>query len=350
MRRNFPALALGLALLPSVAWTQDRAERGLSFPGFNAFQLNGSILGGGAHSHFAVLVAGSGPTDRDWSNPLIPKASHAGRDFARWLQSRGIGSLRYDKRFIGSRDASLDISLDAQVGDIRAALLAARKLPEAKGRKLLLIGHSEGALLSLLAAQDADALLLLGLPGQSLRRQILDQVRAQFDQGGLAPEVTRRNLDYLASGLERLAAGEEVPAAGEGVLPALVSLMKGLARPESLGFFRATMDLDPWRLAARLAMPHAAAWGDRDVQTWKPVVPATFKGAVIDLPGANHLLKREVRPAAELSGANASSAYGDDTPMVDLAPLAEWLHQLAGIPGSGGKPEPGAALAGTVPK
>ena len=72
-----------------------------------------------------MVVAGSGPTDRNWSNPLLP-ASYGGRDFAGWLQKQGIGSLRYDKRFIGSKDPALDISLDAQVGDIRGALAAAR--------------------------------------------------------------------------------------------------------------------------------------------------------------------------------------------------------------------------------
>jgi len=91
--------------------------------------------------------------------------SHGGRDVAAWLQAQGIGSLRYDKRFIGSKDPKLDISLDAQVGDIKAAMAAARALPEAKGKKLLLVGHSEGALLSLLAAGEADAGDLVGRKG-----------------------------------------------------------------------------------------------------------------------------------------------------------------------------------------
>ena len=322
------ARLLPLLLLASLAALA--AERELSFPGFNAQPLKGSVLEGSKHPYFAVLVAGSGPTDRNWSNPLIGKPSHGGRDFALWLQAQGIGSLRYDKRFIGSKDPSLDISLDAQVGDIRAALQAARKLPEAKGRKLLLIGHSEGALLSLLAAQESDALLLLGLPGQSLHKQILEQVAGQFIQAGVPDEITKPNMDYLAESLDRVSAGQPIQAVGEGVLPAISNLVGLLSRPESLAFFRATMELDPWRLAARVAVPHAAVWGEKDVQCWKPIVPASFKGTVIDLPGANHLLKLEPRPRKELSGANAASAYGDDTPMADLGPIAAWLATLPG--------------------
>jgi hypothetical protein len=70
-------------------------------------------------------------------------------------------------------------------------------------------------------------------------------------------------------------------------------------------------------------------WGDRDIQTWKPdVPPAGFNGAVIQIPEANHLLKRETRSRTGLSGLEAATAYGDSTPLADLSPLAAWLKQL----------------------
>jgi hypothetical protein len=87
------ACSLSLPVLAQApATTIDRA---ITFPGFNAFPLKGSVKAGGAQPYFAVMVAGSGPTDRDWSNPLIPVPSHGGRDFATWLQGQGIGSLRW---------------------------------------------------------------------------------------------------------------------------------------------------------------------------------------------------------------------------------------------------------------
>ena len=108
------ALLLSFLLLPAhgqvLALTPDRT---VDFPGFNAFPLKGSVKAGGAHPYFAVMVAGSGPMDRDWSTPLIPLPSHGGRDLALWLQGQGVGSLRYDKRFIGAKDPTFDVSLDA---------------------------------------------------------------------------------------------------------------------------------------------------------------------------------------------------------------------------------------------
>jgi hypothetical protein len=48
-----------------------------------------------------VLVAGSGPTDRDWSSPLLPGTNGSGRPFAEAFARSGIASLRYDKRVSG---------------------------------------------------------------------------------------------------------------------------------------------------------------------------------------------------------------------------------------------------------
>ena len=322
-------LARGAAPAAAVAPKRDPQDRELGFPGFNAFPLKGSVRTGGAHPYFAVMVAGSGPTDRDWSNPLIGAASHGGRDFAAWLQGQGLGSLRYDKRFIGSRDAKLDISLDAQVGDIRAALAAARALPEAKGKKLLLVGHSEGSLLSLLAAADVDAVLLLALPGTSMGKLIVLQVKGQLD-GAAAPEdFKQQNLAYLEAVLESIRQDKDLPPAGEGTAQGIVNLAKSLARPETRGFVRATMDLDPWGAAQRLSVPCAVVWGDRDIQTWRPeVLPPDFKGTVLQIPEANHLLKRETRDKASLAGPAALTTYGDSTPLADLTPLAAWLKAL----------------------
>lgn len=322
--------ALPAAPAPAAA-PRPPEDREVAFPGFNGVALKGSVRAAQGHGHFAVLMAGSGPTDRDWSNPLIrdPRTgqripSHGGRDLAAWLAAQGLGSLRWDKRFIGAQDPKLDISLDAQVGDLKAALAFARTLPEAKGKKLLLVGHSEGALLSLLAAQGADALLLLGLPGQTMARTIEAQVRLQ-----LPPEQAPANLAYLASVFQAIREAKPQPAGSPEVFPGLIQLGRGLMQPESLPFVKATLDLDPWPLAARVALPLAAAWGDKDVQTPRPdAVPQGFPGTVIDLKDANHLLKREPRPRVDLSGLNAGEAYGDDTPLADLTPLAAWLKQL----------------------
>ncbi len=310
------------ALPPAQIQTAPAASRDLAFPGFNRFPLNGTVLAAEGLPWFAVLAADSGPLDRDWVNPMLPD-SHGGRTLAEWLRAQGVASLRFDKRIHGSRDANLDSSLDAQAGDLLAALAAARQLPEARDRKLLLVGHGEGALLSLLDARAADALLLLGMPPLSMAKSIAAQLRPQ-----LPPDTAGPNLRYLDQVFQAIRDRRPPPPAQPEVYPAMARLGGSLMAPETLDFVRATLDLDPWGLAARAVAPVALVWGDRDIQAWKPAIPSSFHGTVLEIPEANHLLKHETRPRIELNGASALSGYGDEVPLADLAPVAAWLKGL----------------------
>src|ERR1700683_1847311 len=53
---------------------------------------------GAGPSPGVVLVAGSGPTDRDWNSPLLPGANGSAKLIAEAFARAGIASLRYDKR------------------------------------------------------------------------------------------------------------------------------------------------------------------------------------------------------------------------------------------------------------
>jgi hypothetical protein len=307
---------------PAQVQTSPQA-REVAFPGFNQLPLKGTVLSAQGLPWFAVLVADSGPLDRDWVHPALP-GSHPGRTLAQWLADQGVGSLRFDKRLFGSRDSSLDTSLDAQAGDVGAALAAARDLPEAKGRKLLLVGHGEGALLALLEASKADALLLLAMPPQSMAHSLAAQIRTQLPPATAAP-----NMDFLEAVFQAIRNRRPCPAPGPEVYPALARLGSSLMAPETLDFVRATLDLDPWALASRAPGPVALVWGDRDVNAWKPAaVPPSFRGTVLEIPGANHLFKREDRPRQELDGGSALARYGDDVPLADLGPVSQWLRRL----------------------
>jgi hypothetical protein len=291
------------------------------FEGFNHLPLKGTVLAGEGPL-FAVLVADSGPLDRDWSEPRLP--STAGKALAEWLRAQGVGSLRFDKRISGSKDPRLNTSLDAQSGDVTAALAAARALPEARNRRLLLVGHGEGALLGLLSARSADALLLLAMPGQPMARTIADQVGLQ-----LPAEKAPPNLAYLQAAFQAIRDNRPAPVPGPDVLPPLARLAKALMAPETLGFVRDTLDLDPWVLASRAPVPVALAWGGKDIQTWKPArIPDGFHGTVLVIPEANHVFRQEPRPRAELDGASALEGYKDDRPLADLSPISDWLKTL----------------------
>ena len=75
-----------------------------------------------------VMVAGSGPTDRDWNTPLLPGSNGSARLLAEVLAAHGFVSLRYDKRAAGPHAAENfpalvgKISLQSHVDELASAV------------------------------------------------------------------------------------------------------------------------------------------------------------------------------------------------------------------------------------
>ena len=105
-----------------------------------------------------LLVAGSGPTDRNGNNP---GGGHndAHRKLAQALAQQGIASVRYDKRGIAASFAATpherDLSVERYVADVVAWVQQLRG--DKRFSQVILVGHSEGALIATLAANGSGA-------------------------------------------------------------------------------------------------------------------------------------------------------------------------------------------------
>jgi dienelactone hydrolase len=125
-----------------------------------------------------VLVSGSGPEDRDetiYGNKPF-------RDLAWGLASRGIAVLRYDKRTLvyGARIAAMAnfTVQDEFVDDAVAAVRLLARMPGIDHRHIYVLGHSEGAMMApLIAQQDRQiaGLMLMAGPTRPLVEVIVDQ-------------------------------------------------------------------------------------------------------------------------------------------------------------------------------
>ncbi|SOB86701.1 hypothetical protein SAMN06297144_1809 [Sphingomonas guangdongensis] len=231
-----------------------------------------------------VIIPGSGPTDRDGNSPLgITAGSY--RLLAEALAKRGATSIRIDKRgMFGSRAASADGNA-ATVADYAAdarvwAALAAKR---AGTRCAWLVGHSEGGLVALVAAQQARDLcgvVLLSAPG----RRIVDVMRDQF-------AANPANAPILSDATRMLDAVEKGGTVTD--LPPPLSTMFPLAVQSYLGRLNA---YDPAALARSAVVPIVVVQGDADLQV--PVADAQRlaganpKAQLVVVPGVNHVLKR----------------------------------------------------------
>lgn len=231
-----------------------------------------------------VLHAGSGPTDRDGNQ--VGMRNDSLKMLGRALAARGVAVLRVDKRGVGSsRQAAIreqDLRLDTFAADLAAWVRWLR----ADGRftKVGVIGHSEGALIALVAAAEAkpDAIVSLCGPGRRLSDVLREQLAAA-PRANLPPDLH----DASRMILSELECGATVPDP-----PVLLgSLFRPSVQPYLISSFRH----DPAKLAAAYPGPLLAVTGTTDIQV--PTADGDRLAAArpgirhISVAGMNHVLK-----------------------------------------------------------
>jgi uncharacterized protein len=203
-----------------------------------------------------LIIPGSGPTDRDGNNPLGVKAATY-RLLAEGLAERGIGTVRIDKRgMFASAAAVADgnaVTIDDYVADVGAWISVIRK--ETGVSCVWLLGHSEGGLVALAAAQklpDICGLVLVSAAGRPLGEVLRTQLRANPANAPVLPQAM--------AAIESLEAGKRVDVSG--MHPALMPLFA----PQVQGFLINMFSYDPAKLIAAVAKPVLIVQGRRDIQ------------------------------------------------------------------------------------
>ncbi|MGI3899581.1 MAG: alpha/beta hydrolase [Janthinobacterium lividum] len=191
-----------------------------------------------------LIVPGSGPTDRDGNSPLGIRASTY-RLVAKGLAARGIRSVCIDKRgLFGSARAISDanaVTIQDYAADIRTWAVTIRQ--ETGAPCVWVLGHSEGGLAALLAAQQPFGLcglLLVSTAGRPLGAVLREQIKATFSSAPL-----RERAETI---LARLEIGRR--STSEDISPPLLPLF----RPEVQSFLSSVLALDqswPRPIAAR---------------------------------------------------------------------------------------------------
>jgi pimeloyl-ACP methyl ester carboxylesterase len=252
----------------------------------------------------ALIIAGSGPTDRDGNSPLLAGKNNSLRYLAEGLAARGVASVRYDKRGIGASVftgfTEKDLKFTNYSDDAAAWIAQLRK--DARFNKVIVIGHSEGAMLGTIAAHqaNADGLILIAGAGRPIGEVLREQLRNN------APAL----VDVAEPVLKELEAGHTVAT----VPPALVSLFRPSIQPYMISW----LPLDPKTELARVKAPRLVVQGTTDVQASvadAQRLATADKSVQLELiDGMNHILKMASGTAAQ----QMASSYGD--PALPIAP------------------------------
>ncbi|HNW99389.1 MAG TPA: alpha/beta hydrolase [Bacteroidales bacterium] len=103
-----------------------------------------------------LIIAGSGPTDRNGNSPLLGVNTNSYKLIAEKLQKNGIASVRFDKRGIGeSKDTTFkekNMRFENYIDDVKAWIEFLSK--DNRFNKIIIAGHSEGSLIGMVASVD----------------------------------------------------------------------------------------------------------------------------------------------------------------------------------------------------
>jgi len=238
----------------------------------------------------ALLIAGSGSTDHDGNGPKLKPATL--KKLSEQLVARGIATLRYDKRGAGGWKPEFGRPEDFRFKDYvdDAVALVNRLRGTKKFSKIILVGHSEGGLVAILAAQSVsvDRLVLLAVAARRQGDLLKAQMEKQVPPGKFAP---------IAKAIDAIMAGEIVdPPPGLAIPPAM--------QPSIASAF--TEDpIDPLK---KLVTPMLIVAGGRDRQLARldflALTTAAPAAKSLWLPDMNHVLVEVTDEADDLAAYN----------------------------------------------
>ena len=235
-------------------------------------------VSGGTKAPVVIIIQGSGPTDRNGISGIMQMNTY--RMLAESLAEHGIASLRYDKLMIGkSQTKNLKEENLTFENNTEWVLAWVDFLAQKKYQHIILVGHSEGSLIGMLAAQQGkvDKYISLEGAGRPIDEILYEQISAQSEELG---QKCKPYLDKLKTGELIDVVPKDLEAIfRKSVQPYLISWMK----------------YDPKIEIAKLDIPTLIVQGSTDIQVTtkdsERLAEGTPNAQYVLINGMSHILK-----------------------------------------------------------
>jgi uncharacterized protein len=277
----------GLSLLSATLFAQVQLDPGFTSSDIVLNTHTGDIYGtltmplNMEKSPVVLIIAGSGPTDRDCNSPMGIKTD-AYKMLAEAFAREGISTVRYDKRGIGQSKPAMesenDLRFEDYILDVEGWIAMLRTDPRFTG--IYLLGHSEGSLIGMVAAEQGDVAGFISVAGAGKPAdQILkDQLKTKLTPQSMA--ATNIILDSLKQGYTVT-----------NVDPSLFVLFRPSVQPYMISW----MKYDPKVEIGKLNIPVMIVQGTTDIQVSvedaKALSAAKPDATLLILENMNHILK-----------------------------------------------------------
>jgi len=232
-------------------------------------------------SRVVFILSGSGPTDRDGNKVGAIGKNNSLKLLAESFSKAGISSLRVDKRGVrASASAAIkesDLRFSNYVDDAKLWI----KFLESKGySEVILVGHSEGALVATLAAssESVKGLVCIAGAGRSIPEILREQLKPKF------PDDLYIQSNKIITSLTDEDLVKDVP-------PILHSLFRESVQPYLISWFQ----IDPAKEISKVQVPILIIQGSTDIQISTKDAKLLHESAkdsvLVVIEGMNHVLK-----------------------------------------------------------
>ena len=233
-------------------------------------------------SPVVLIIAGSGPTDRDGNSPMMGLQTNAYKMLSESLAKKGISSVRFDKRGIAKSKLAMtsesDVRFETFINDVVAWIALLKS--DNRFSKIYILGHSEGSLIGMIAAEQTNTSGFISIAGagKSADKILQEQLKTK-----LPPLL----LDESNKILDSLKIGKTV----SNVNPSLVSLYRPSVQPYMISWIK----YDPAKEIGKLKIPVLIIQGTTDLQVTvddsKSLSAANTNAKLLIIENMNHTLK-----------------------------------------------------------
>ena len=243
--------------------------------------INGSLyspLKQNRKTNLVILIAGSGPTDRDGNQKGL--ANNSLKYVSEELAKNDIAVFSYDKRIIAQMKSGTvneaTLTFNDFITDATSVLLFFKN--KKKYNKIVIAGHSEGSLIGMIAANEkADAFISLAGAGRTIDAVLVEQITKQAP---FLKEETQKNLDILKRG-----------KTFELKNPMLASIFRESIQPYMISWIQYNPQIE----IAKLQMPVLIVNGTKDLQVAvseaELLKKAKPEGELVLIENMNHIFK-----------------------------------------------------------
>lgn len=257
-------------------------------------ELPGTLTTPKDSNKLIIWIHGSGNIDRNGNQAGLNVGANYIAQFREAINKKNIAFYSYDKRTANPKNMPylMGIKFDDLVSD---AKIVARHFKEKKQfNKIILVGHSQGSLIAMLASEEADKIVSLSGPGEGVDKTIIKQVSAQNPILGLTTKAHVKELKET------------------GTIKQVDPNLLALFAPQNQPFLSNWFEYNPAVEITKVKAPLLIINGDQDLQVKEEdankLKAAKPKAELKIIKNMNHVLKT-VNSLAENQASYASAKF-----------------------------------------